>query len=163
MKLKIKFLHYFPEILSINIVFILIIAFILQYIFGFLPCKLCQIQRVPYFFICFFALLYFCSGRKHKSLFVILSFLALLAVAIISFYHAGIEYGFFSNIFNCQATENFNDINKLRSYLDNRIAVSCNEPAFKFILSLSGWNFMISFSFIICSIIFIKYKGIYDK
>ena len=97
-----------------------------------------------------------CSSDLKMS-FVLISLTLLLSVAIISFYHAGIEYGFFKNILNCEAGRLiFADVTELKNYLEKRISVSCNEPAFKFIFSLSGWNFIISFSLIIYGLFFVK-------
>lgn len=156
MKLTNRFLIYYPEILSSLVVLILLAAFVMQHFFGFLPCKLCEIQRIPYYFILLVSVLYFCTKKNYKILYVYLVMLACCIGAIVSFYHAGIEYGFFKNILNCEAAKNFNDISQLKNYLENRIAVSCNEPVFKLIFSLSGWNFIISCFFIIYSLFFLK-------
>ncbi|MBL6621676.1 MAG: disulfide bond formation protein B [Rickettsiales bacterium] len=156
MKLTNRFFIYYPEILAGLVVLILSAAFIMQYFFGFLPCKLCEIQRIPYYFILLVSVVYFCAKKSFKLLYVYLVMLACFIGAFVSFYHAGIEYGFFKNILNCEATQNFNDINQLKNYLENKIAVSCNEPVFKLIFSLSGWNFIISCFFIIYSLFFLK-------
>ena len=134
----------------------LLAAFIMQYFFGFLPCKLCLMQRIPYYFILLVSIFYFCTKKSYKLLYVYLVILACFIGAIVSFYHAGVEYGLFKNILNCEAAKNFNDISQLKNYLENRIAVSCNEPVFKLIFSLSGWNVIISCFFIIYSLFFLN-------
>ena len=103
MKLTNRFFIYYPEILAGLVVLILSAAFIMQYFFGFLPCKLCEIQRIPYYFILLVSVFYFCAKKSFKLLYVYLVMLACFIGAFVSFYHAGIEYGFFKNILNCES------------------------------------------------------------
>ena len=120
-------------------------ALILEYIFGFLPCFLCKMQRIPLYFIIILGFFNFASKRKCERNFTILAIFALFILAIISFYHAGIEYGIFNNFIDCVSDKaGFENVSELREYLTNKISVPCEEVSFRFLLSLSGWNFFLT-------------------
>ena len=57
----------------------------------------------------------------------------------------GIEYGYFENFLNCVSQDNnYNSVGELKSLIVGKINVPCEVNNFKFILSLSGWNFVVS-------------------
>ncbi len=125
---------------------ILATALIMEYFFGLKPCKLCLYQRLPYYLTLFGGLAYFTLNQTIlRQIILLICSIAFLAGAVLAFYHAGIEYGIFTNIFDCEASRNdFNDLADLKNHILANQAVPCDKPVFKFIFTLSGWNFFIS-------------------
>lgn len=123
----------------------LCMAYIAQYVFGLVPCKLCLFERVPYFVALIPALVTACKGYR-------ISFFVTIACytggILLSVYHAGLEYGWFSEFFQCTGSSgvgtSFADIKS--SLLKEGPVVSCKVPSLVFLgLSLSGWNAVYSF------------------
>jgi len=140
-----KFIENYPIALFLSVLSLICAVLIMQYGFGLSPCKLCKIQRLPYYFILIIACVNFALKRRFELYYVCLGILALFVTAAFGFYHAGIEYGVFENIFNCSAGQDkFADGTALKEYLTNKISVPCDRPAFKLIFTLSGWNFIIA-------------------
>ena len=138
-------LKYFPIILSITAISVIAIILIMEHLFNIHPCKLCLYQRIPYYIIIILAGINFAiKQQKFARFFVIGSAILLFSNAILSFYHAGIEYGFFANIVNCQNMVNADSVTDLLDQITNKLAIDCAKPAFIFIFSLSGWNFFLS-------------------
>ena len=118
----------------------LCIAYVAQYVFGLMPCKLCLFERIPYFVALIPALITICKGSKVSFFVIIASYTAGI---LLSVYHAGLEYGWFTDFFKCagdlSAGTSFSDIKS--SLLSGGPVVSCKVPSFVFLgLSLSGWN-----------------------
>ncbi len=123
----------------------IVFALILQFFFGLLPCALCNLARFPLYFILILAFFNFVAKRRCERTYIICGVIALFVLAAISFYHAGVEYGLFVNFFDCVSNKNnFENVTELSVYLQNKISTPCDKPLFKFILTLSGWNFFIS-------------------
>ena len=78
----------------------LISAFFIEYILGHQPCNLCLIQRIPYgLSIILIILNYFQKKNEH---FIILLLILIFSFSfMISFYHFGIEQGFFKESSVC--------------------------------------------------------------
>ena len=86
-------------------------AIYIENVLGYLPCKLCIYQRIPFvvaIFICFLGYNYF---KSDKILIVLILLFALSAV--VSGYHFGIEKGFFMEIINC-ANNSLDTLDKLK-------------------------------------------------
>ena len=121
------------------------IAYFIQYVLGHKPCNLCIIERVPYIAAIILISLAFILNRYQK----IISSLVLIFFifgAVVSFYHFGIEQGFFSESLICELTNN-NPLNKedLLNQLKKAEIVSCKDVAFRFLgLSLATINTIIS-------------------
>ena len=81
-------------ILLLSII-ILLIAFFIQYILGHDPCNLCLFERIPYLLAIIIIPVSLFNKKFEKIVLLSLS-LIFLAGTIISFYHFGIEQGFFS-------------------------------------------------------------------
>lgn len=142
-----NFNKYYAIYIFIFAILSLVFAITLEYIYGFLPCLLCKIARIPLYFIVILGIFNFAARRKCEKIFTICSIIALFILSVISFYHAGVEYGIFSNFFDCvSAKDKFHNLAELRQYLSNKIAVPCDKAAFTFIFSLSGWNFFLAFT-----------------
>ena len=76
-------------------VFALITAYFVQYILGHKPCNLCLIERLPYIYSIILILLSLILKKFEKIIYYSTSLNIYLAATIISFYHFGIEQGFF--------------------------------------------------------------------
>ena len=142
-------------------IFSLSIAYFIQYVLGHKPCNLCIIERIPYIAGIILISLIFILNKYQK----IISSLILIFFtfgAVVSFYHFGIEQGFFSESLICELTNN-NPLNKeeLLNQLKKTEIVSCKDVTFRFLgLSLATINTIIS---IILSGIMIRIIKNYGK
>ena len=142
-------------------IFALISAYFIQYILGHKPCNLCLIERIPYLASVILISLIFILNKHEKliSLFVGLFF---IFGGIVSFYHFGIEQGFFSESLVCDLENN----NKATSAQDllkqlEKQTISCKIVTFKILgLSLATFNTIIS---LIISVIMLRIVIKYDK
>ena len=118
----------------------------MEYIFNILPCKLCVLQRYPYYFIfVVIAAYYLLKLTKYEKYVIILIILAFFTTASIAFYHSLVEFEIIENALNCSDISNFDNLEELSAYLKNKPAVSCDIQNFKIILSLQNWNGIIAF------------------
>ena len=76
------------------------IAYFIQYVLGHKPCNLCIIERIPYIAAIILISLIFILNRYQK---IISSLILIFFIfgAVVSFYHFGIEQGFFSESLVC--------------------------------------------------------------
>jgi len=137
------------------------IAYFIQYVLGHKPCNLCIIERIPYIAAIILISLIFILNRYQK---IISSLILIFFIfgAVVSFYHFGIEQGFFSESLVCDLG-NSQPINKeeLLNQLKKAEMVSCKDVTFRFLgLSLATLNTIIS---IILSGIMIKIIKNYGK
>ena len=151
--------HYLKIILLFSFV-ALISAYFIEYVLGHQPCNLCLIERIPYGIstILIITILVFKKNQEFLVLLLVLTFIFSLAI---SFYHYGIEQGFFQESSVC-GVKGFNEsITKedLLRQLNEKI-VSCKDVTFRiFGLSLTSFNIVISIIIIITLLkIFIKYE-----
>ena len=86
--LKIIFLFSFIALIS---------AFFIEYILGHQPCNLCLIERIPYGLSIMIIMAIFLIRKNHRFLILLLILTFTFSFAI-SFYHFGIEQGFFSGV-----------------------------------------------------------------
>ena len=137
------------------------IAYFIQYVLGHKPCNLCIIERIPYIAAVILISLIFILNRYQK---IISSLILIFFIfgAVVSFYHFGIEQGFFSESLVCDLG-NSQPLNKeeLLNQLKKTEIVSCKDVTFRFLgLSLATINTIISF--ILSSIMFLLIKN-YDQ
>ena len=121
------------------------IAYFIQYVLGHKPCNLCLIERIPYLTAVILIPLIFIILRFEKIIACTILIFFIFG-AIVSFYHVGIEQGFFSESFVCDLDNINNNLSKeqLLKQLENA-PVSCKEVTFKFFgLSLATINTVIS-------------------
>ena len=126
-------------------IFSLSIAYFIQYVLGHKPCNLCIIERIPYIAAIILISLIFILNRYQK---IISSLILIFFIfgALVSFYHFGIEQGFFSESLICELSNN-KPINKeeLLSQLKMADIISCKDVTFRFLgLSLATINTIIS-------------------
>ena len=134
--LKLIFLISFISIIS---------AYFIEYILGFQPCNLCLIQRIPYA-LSIILLIINSIFNKNEKFFIILLILIFIFSFAISFYHFGIEQGFFEESAVCLLKSDTNIISKeeLLKQLSQK-NISCKDVTFKiFGMSLTTFNMILS-------------------
>ena len=149
--LKIIFLFSFIALIS---------AFFIEYILGHQPCNLCLIERIPYGLSIIIIMAIFLIKKNQKFL-VLLLILIFIFSFTISFYHFGIEQGFFQESSVCgvrSLTESITKEDLLKQLSEEKI--SCRDVTFRiFGLSLTSINIVISLLFIITlTKIFYRYE-----
>ena len=127
-------------------IFSLVIAYYVQYILGHKPCNLCLVERIPYISAVILISLMFIIKKFEK---VIAGTVMLFFIfgAVISFYHVGIEQGFFSESLVCDLGNANESLSKedLLKQLENKTVVSCKDVTFRLLgLSLATINTVIS-------------------
>ena len=139
----------------------LLIAYYIQYVLGHKPCNLCIIERIPYLAAVILISLVFIINRYEK---ILLSAVLLFFIfgAVVSFYHFGIEQGFYSESLVCDLGNSKNlSKDELLNQLKNSNIVSCKDVTFRlFGLSLATINTIIS---VILSGIIFKIVKNYEK
>ena len=133
------------SVLALSII-ILAIAYFIQYILKHEPCNLCLIERIPYLASLILISLIFIFNKFEK---VIAGIVLLFFIfgSVVSFYHVGIEEGFFNESFLCDLDTSNGDISKedLLKQLQNKTPISCKDVTFRFFgLSLATINTIIS-------------------
>jgi disulfide bond formation protein DsbB len=131
---------------------ILFIAYFIQYFLGFQPCNLCIIERVPYI-LSLVVLICFYLFKKDLIFYNILLLLIFSFSFLISFYHLGIEQGFFNEANLCIST--VSDLITKEEILKSlkEINISCKDVTFKiFGFSLTSYNVIISIFMFLISI-----------
>ena len=137
------------------------IAYFIQYVLGHKPCNLCIIERVPYIAAIILISLIFILNKYQKIISsLILTFF--IFGSIVSFYHFGIEQGFFSESLICELGDSKpSNKEELLNQLKKTEIISCKDVTFRFLgLSLATINTIIS---IILSGIMIKIIKNYGK
>ena len=124
----------------------LAIAYFIQYVLGHEPCNLCLIERIPYLVSLILISLIFIINKFEK---VIAGILLLFFIfgSVVSFYHVGIEQGFFSESFVCELGSSSGNMSKedLLNQLQTKTPISCKDVTFRFFgLSLATINTVIS-------------------
>ncbi len=139
----------------------LVAAFYIEYALGHKPCNLCLIQRIPYGISIILIIINFFLKKNVK--FIILLLVLIFSFSyIMSFYHFGIEQGFFEESAVCGLKEMSGAISKeeLLKQLQEK-TVSCKDVTFRiFGFSLTTFNMIIS---IILTIFLIKVFKNYEK
>jgi len=136
-------------------------AFFIEYILGHQPCNLCILERIPYglSLVLISAIFVF---RKNEKFFILLLIITFIFSLAISFYHYGIEEGFFEESAVCGVKNFSENITKedLLKQLSEK-TVSCKDVTFRILgLSLTSINIAISVMFIIT---LIKIYNNYEK
>ena len=124
----------------------LIIAYFIQYILGHKPCNLCLIERIPYLVALIFISLIFMINKFEKLIAGIVMLFFIFG-ALVSFYHVGVEQGFFSEPLVCNLGVSNENLSKeaLLKQLESNSIVSCKDVTFTFFgLSLATINTVIS-------------------
>ena len=157
---NIKIDTYLKIIFLISLISI-ISAYFIEYVLGYQPCNLCLIERIPYgLSIILIILNYFFNQNKQ---FIILLLILVFAFSLlISFYHFGIEQGFFEESTVCGIKDANNIISKEEILKQLQLkTISCKDVTFRiFGLSLTTFNIVIS---LVIFILLIKIFKNYEK
>ena len=157
-KFKVKF---YLKIIFIFSAIALTSAFFIEYILGHKPCNLCLLERIPYGLSLVLISAIFIL-RKNEKFFILLLIITFIFSLAISFYHYGIEQGFFEESAVCGVkdfTENITKEDLLKQLSEK--TVSCKDVTFRILgLSLTSINIIISLIFIMT---FIKIYNYYEK
>jgi|TARA_B110001450_G_scaffold252718_1_gene274964 disulfide bond formation protein DsbB len=142
-------------------IFALFAAYFIQYILGHLPCNLCLLERIPYFLVIIIVVISFKFKRYEKIYLALLSIIFIFAT-LLSFYHFGIEQGFFKESLVCNLDSQGNNLTAedILKELSEK-TISCKDITFKILgFSLATINTLIS---LVLSIIVAKIFYNYEK
>ena len=157
---NIKIGTYLKIIFIISLISI-ISAYFIEYVLGYQPCNLCLIERIPYGLSLILIILnYFFNQNKQ---FIILLLILVFAFSLlVSFYHFGIEQGFFEESTVCGIKDANNVISKEKLLKQLQLkTISCKDVTFRiFGLSLTTFNIVIS---LVIFILLIKIFRNYEK
>ena len=148
-----KFLkiNLFNKILAIIVFASVLFSFFLEFFLNLVPCKLCLYQRYLWLFLLLACIINLKQSSKSRYIEMIIT-ITLCAIITLSFYHSGIEFGFFNNIISCTSENNetVNSIEELDFLIRNTKNMDCAFPKFKiFNLSLSNLSFLFSTSLLL--------------
>ena len=148
-----KFLkiNLFNKILAIVVFASVLFSFFLEFFLNLIPCKLCLYQRYLWLFLLLACIINLKQSSKSRYIEIIIT-ITLCAIITLSFYHSGIEFGFFNNIISCTSENNetVNSIEELDFLIRNTKNMDCAFPKFKiFNLSLSNLSFLFSTSLLL--------------
>ena len=102
-----KFLkiNLFNKILAIIVFASVLFSFFLEFFLNLIPCKLCLYQRYLWLFLLLACIINLKQSSKSRYIETII-IITLCAIITLSFYHSGIEFGFFNNIISCTSENN---------------------------------------------------------
>ncbi len=128
----------------------IISAFFIEYVLGHKPCNLCLIERIPYVLSIILVILNYIS-KKNEYFIILLLLLIFCFSLIISFYHFGIEQGFFEESAVCGLKDASSILSKEEILKQLQIkTISCKDVTFRiFGISLTTFNIIISLILII--------------
>jgi len=146
----------------LNFIFLLclisiISAYFIEHVLGHQPCNLCLIERIPYGLGLFLIILNYILIKNER--FIILLLILIFSFSLIlSFYHFGIEQGFFEESVVCGLKDALNIITKEEILKQLQVnTVSCKDVTFRiFGFSLTAFNMIISLILVVFLINFFK-------
>ena len=144
-------INLFNKILAIIVFASVFFSFFLEFFLNLIPCKLCLYQRYLWLFLLLACIINLKQSSKSRYIETII-IITLCAIITLSFYHSGIEFGFFNNIISCTSENNetVNSIEELDFLIRNTKNMDCAFPKFKiFNLSLSNLSFLFSTSLLL--------------
>ena len=144
-------INLFNKILAIIVFASVLFSFFLEFFLNLIPCKLCLYQRYLWLFLLLACIINLKQNSKSRYIETII-IITLCAIITLSFYHSGIEFGFFNNIISCTSENNetVNSIEELDFLIRNTKNMDCAFPKFKvFNLSLSNLSFLFSTSLLL--------------
>jgi disulfide bond formation protein DsbB len=124
-----------------------------ELVLGYPPCKLCLLQRWPYYFaIPLAALAWVITGplgmqRAARPAFAMLGSIFMVSVAL-GVHHAGVEWGWWQGPSDCGGAINTGPASAqdLLAQMNRTRIISCTDAPFRILgLSMAGWNAAISF------------------
>lgn len=122
-------------------------ALAFEHIGGFIPCKLCLEERIPYYVgVPVMALAFVASFLRLPPLItrglIALGGLVMLWSLVLGTYHAGVEWGWWQGPTDCGAViSSSSGGNGILDQIDKVVPPSCDKAAGRFLgLSFAGWN-----------------------
>ena len=158
-------MHNFKIETYLKIIFLIslisiISAYFIEYILEHQPCNLCLIERIPYGLSIILIISNYVFRKNEK--FIILLLILIFAFSfIISFYHFGIEQGFFEESAVCGIKNASDIISKEELLKELQVkTVSCKDVTFRiFGFSLTTFNIIVNlFLLILLTKIFKNYE-----
>lgn len=128
---------------------ILAAVLVMQYGYGYAPCKLCLTERLPYYAAVPLGLIALFAPERLARLALGLAALGLLYGAGIGIYHAGAEWGFWPGPTDCGGGTGANpgQIGDFLNALQSTKVVDCSVAALRVLgVSLAGWNAVLAFA-----------------
>ncbi|SCY58562.1 disulfide bond formation protein B [Microvirga guangxiensis] len=122
-------------------------ALVFEHVFGYVPCKLCLVQRNPYYIAIPLGIVAALLPPRWTRAGLWLLALVFLVSAGLGAYHSGVEWGFFAGPADCGGGSGAGagNVSDFLNQLQTTRVVSCTEAAWRFLgLSLAGWNVLIS-------------------
>ena len=137
----------------------IISVYTIEFFFKIPPCDLCIYQRIPYFVILILSMV-FLKFEKYKFRLPLI-FLCFFSSSSISLFHSLVERGIINYQSSCtSSSKDFENIEQLRSFLENASLVKCDEITFSIIgLSFANINFLLSTFFLIFSVFVLRSKN----
>lgn len=131
-------------------------AWAFQLIGGYLPCKLCLQERIPYYVglpVLLVALALSGLQPRLATALAALAALIFLAGAGLGTYHAGAEWAFWQGPTDCGGANAVpTDAGNLMAALQSTRLVSCTEVTLRILgLSFAGWNVVVSLAVVVLS------------
>ena len=143
--------NYLQLLFILNFI-ILTTAYAIEHIFGYQPCNLCLIERIPYVLAIIILILNF-RFKNNQIFFSVLLLLVFSFSFLISLYHLGIEQDLIRETSVCG--NNSVDLITKEKVLESlqEIRISCKDVTFRiFGLSLTTYNMLISILMFLTSI-----------
>ena len=161
--LKYKTDDLFKIVIIISIIS-LISAYFIQFILGHQPCNLCLIERIPYA-LSIILIIFNYTFFKNEQFIILLLVLIFSFSFIISFYHFGIEQGYFDESAVCTLKSASDNITKEEILEQLQLnTVSCKDVTFRiFGFSLTTFNMVLSLILVILLINLFKNYEKYQK
>ena len=161
--LKYKTDDLFKIVIIISIIS-LISAYFIQFILGHQPCNLCLIERIPYA-LSIILIIFNYTFFKNEQFIILLLVLIFSFSFIISFYHFGIEQGYFDESAVCTLKSASDNITKEEILEQLQLnTVSCKDVTFRiFGFSLTTFNMGLSLILVILLINLFKNYEKYQK
>ena len=139
-------------------------ALVFEHAFGYVPCKLCLIQRNPYYIAVPLGLVAALLPPRYTRAGLWLLALIFVISAGLGAYHSGVEWGFFAGPSDCGGGSGAGagNVGDFLNQLQSTRVVSCTEAAWRFLgLSLAGWNVLISLALSAFAAMAAARKGFY--
>ena len=127
---------------------ILAAVLVMQYGYGYAPCKLCLTERLPYYAALPLGLIALFAQERLARIALGLAALGLLYGAGIGVYHAGAEWGFWPGPTDCGGGTGANpgQVGDFLNALQTTKVVDCSVAALRVLgVSLAGWNALLAF------------------
>ncbi len=160
---KYKTDDFFKIIIIISIIS-LISAYFIEFILGHQPCNLCLIERIPYA-LSIILIIFNYTFFKNEQFIILLLVLIFSFSFLISFYHFGIEQGYFEESAVCTLKSASDNITKEEILEQLQLkTISCKDVTFRiFGFSLTTFNMFLSLILVILLINLFKNYEKYQK